>query len=154
MIKYLPLLGMLTACSHLVNLGVPLPIYGEESYQFCKAECPKPEKTATAVSLMDSLLMEKGFPHIEAFERLDITWDAYTDGDYYGMTQNVTQIDIWDITPGDVKGSALCHELIHVALWWKYSDPDVDHNNILFDHNDGLPSVEEECKEWVVYYDL
>lgn len=153
MIKYLPLLGMMS-CSLNVNLGEPLPIYGEQSYQFCKSECPSPEKTATAVSLMDSILMDWGFPHIEDFEKLSITWDEYTGGDYFGMTQHHTEIDIWDKTPGDVQGSAFCHELIHVALWWKYEDPDVDHNNILFNHNDNLPSAEKECQELVKYHGL
>lgn len=98
--------------------------------------------------------MSWGLDHTQAFENLDIIWNSYNGGDYLGLTHSTHSIEIWDRTPGDVTGSAFAHELIHVALWEQFDDPDADHTNILFDQRDGNPSIERMANAEIRKYGL
>lgn len=135
---------LLSSCSSGLK-GIPIPIYNNGPQQLCFCtDCPPVENTAIAIKLTDNLLRRFEYPHPEAFERLYIEWYVYDDGPLYGLTKSPTTIQLWDITPGDIQGSALVHELIHVALWEYYDDPDSDHLSWMFDHKDGQISIESE----------
>ena len=140
-------------CSTTIN-GTPLPIYDQLSFQTCNDPCPDVEKTASAIAIVDRLLNNWHYDHPPTFERVHIEWNAYAGGPLLGLTTQPNRIKIWDSTPGDVAGSALAHELIHVALWSFFDDPDAEHQNVLFDNNDGSPSLEEEARLEIIAAEL
>ena len=155
MVKYLPLLGLaLSSCSTLVEYGDVLS-YGNSAKSICEAsECPDPDSVSLTISIADKIIQTWGYEHTENFESVSITWKDYENGPYYGLTKSPTEITIYDISPGNVQGSALGHELIHVALWEQTGDPDPTHESLMFDKNNEHTSAEDEIREIVRQYDL
>lgn len=144
------------SCSSQVDLGSTLPMWGNEAQQICYANCPEPKSTALAIILTDRILQDWGLEHTKVFESVTVTWNP-VDPDHpnlAGTSPDIGEVDLYDVTPGDVQGSALGHELIHQALVEQTGDWDYDHTDILFDMNDGYLSAEQDIREAIIEHGI